>query len=243
MKKLISLGAISLLCSWLLACSEKTADKIGDAQHCLDEYSQNGGGDLTTCEAKIAGIETPAAYGIRCAVGYIREGFTTQTFISAFNEIETVDATNVQSFLNILTFDAAGTSGSSNLQANLDNSSTVYNYCLKSLGKGATVLATFTYLINALYDYECDRSSSCAVNNATNFTNALANGYVLNTATEVNFRTGLGDVVDKTYQLSCTAGEANETLCNFLKRAINGAVPAGDKNEIGRKFLEVIASP
>jgi len=241
-------AACSLILGFFLmgtACSEKTVDKVGDAQHCLDEYAQNGGGNLDECESKISGVTTPGAFGIRCAIGYIREGFTTQTFVGAFQQIETVNATNVATFLNLLVFDAAGTTTSANLNTNAATAATVYDYCFQSQGKGATILATFTYLINSLYKYECDRSAqaNCDQTSAVNFASALANGIALNTAVTVNFRTALGDVVVKTHSLSCLSGEANETLCNFLGRAITGAAIPNDPNEIGRRFLQVILAP
>lgn len=236
------LAVLGSLLVFSVSCSEKTIDKIGDAQSCLDKYAQEGG-DLNVCEEKIDGIETPAAYGIRCAAGYIREGFTTTTFINAFQQIESVNATNVQSFLNLLTFDKAGTSGSGNLTTNFESASTVYDYCHQSLGKGATVLATFTYLINSLYKFECDRSTACALNNSTNFANGLLHGYTDATALADGFRSGLGATVVKTHELSCASGEANKTLCDFLQRSIDNAAPPGDNNEIGRAFLQVIATP
>lgn len=243
MKKYAVLTLIALFSTLNLSCSGKETeiDKIGDAQHCLDKYAQEGG-DLDTCVAKIEGVETPGAYGIRCAAGYIEEGFTTQTFIDAFEDIENVDASTVETFLNNLTFDNAGTSGAGPLDTNMDFADTVYNYCHQSKGKGATILATFTYLVNGVYKLACDQGVGCAYNNSTNFGGGLLAGRIDNTAPTVSFREGLGEVVVKTHELSCTTGEANETLCDFLSRSINNAA-APTNNEIGREFIEVITTP
>lgn len=246
MKKQISLILILGSCFLINAsCSSAgDIDKIGDAQECLDKYTREGVGTLEACEAKIEGVETPAAYSIRCASGYIREGFTAQGFIDAFSEIETVSGSNVANFLNRMTFNGAGNTGAAAVEANYEKAQEVYGYCAESLAKGATILATFSYLVNAIYNYECNGGvGSCDVTDSTAFGLALAAAIVDGTARGDTLNTDLGTIVVNTQTVSCTAGAANETLCGFLDRAVDDAGGTADKEAVGRAFLNVLANP
>ncbi len=244
-KILLSTIGISLMLS-ASACSEKEADKVGDAQRCLDEYSNKGAGDLNSCLTKIDGIETAAAYNIRCAVGYLKEDFTTQSFIQAFEEIETISGPNVINFLDRMTFDKAGTTGAA-VAENFNTASAVYNYCAKSKGKGATILATFTFLVNALYDYECKGAppllGSCQMNDTTVLATGLGAALLDNGASGAELKSSLGTIVISTNQISCESGEANKTLCEFLDRSITNAGGPENTTQVGHEFLQVLTSP
>lgn len=246
MKKQISLVLILGACFLLnTSCSSAgDIDKIGDAQECLDKYAREGEGTLAECEAKVDGVTTPAAYSIRCAAGYIREGFTPQGFIDAFTEIETVSGSNVINFLNRMTFNGAGNTGAAAVAANYATAQTVYGYCAQSLGKGSTILATFSYLVNAIYNYECNGGlGSCDVTDGTAFGTALAAAILDGTARGDSLNTDLGTIVVNTRTVSCTGGDANETLCGFMNRAVTDAGGTSDKEAVGRAFLNVLANP
>lgn len=246
MKKQISL-ILSLGLCFLINASCSSAgdiDKIGDAQECLDKYAREGEGSLDTCVAKIDGVTTPAAYSIRCAAGYIREGFTAQGFIDAFTEIETVSGSNVINFLNRMTFNGAGNTGASAVATNYATAQTVYGYCAESLGKGVTVLATFSYLVNAIYNYECNGGvGSCDVTNTTAFGTALAAAILDGSSRGDTLNVDLGTIVVNTHTVSCSNGAANVTLCGFMSRAISDAGGSTDKEAVGRAFLSVLANP
>lgn len=241
-KKQIAL--LVVLATLSLSCSEKVADKVGDAQKCLDDYTSKGIGTLDQCEAKIVGVTTPAAYNIRCAAGYLREGFVTQTFIDAFDEISTVSAGNVVNFLDRMTFDSEGTIAQGPVESNYANVQTVYSHCAKSFGKGATILATFSYLVNSLYNYECNSGGgTCKVNDTTLLASTLASVILDGTARATTYKSDLGSIVVSTHQVSCSASEANETLCEFLDRAITNAGGPDNTAAVGQEFLEVLATP
>jgi hypothetical protein len=56
----------------LAACSESEDDKIGQAQLCLDKASPS---EAEGCVREIQNINKPAAQGVKCAAGFVSEGF------------------------------------------------------------------------------------------------------------------------------------------------------------------------
>lgn len=151
----------------VMSCSSKSTDmdKIVEAQECLDAYARTGEGTLDDCEAKVEGLETASAYGIRCATGYLREGFTTQNFIDAIDTLSSVNAGNIETFLGLMTFNNAGTATAADVAENYQQAQLVYGYCATSMRKVATMLSTFSYLVNALHNYVCtvNGAGSCDV--------------------------------------------------------------------------------
>lgn len=240
---------------FLSGCKESNADKVSDAQSCLDTYARAGGGDLTACEAHVAGINSPAANGIRCAAGFIREGFSSaQSFVDAFAAIETVNNDSVRDFLRLITFDAAGAGNSADVTTNYTNADQVFRYCASSLAKGATIISSFSLITNILFKYSCDvvlavglptpYDGNCNMNDA-----ALAAGIAYGifdspgSAGTVAMKESLGTVVVKTNSVSCSTGASNDTLCEFLSTAITEAGGPENKATVGEKFLRVLANP
>src|SRR5262245_51594471 len=82
MKKLY-VSTLFIMGSLLLftGCSKETdADKIADAQACLDTATA---AEAATCVAKVDGLESPAAYLIRCAGKFVKEGYNDSTKLAA----------------------------------------------------------------------------------------------------------------------------------------------------------------
>lgn len=236
-------------------CKEANSDKIADAQNCLDKYATQGGGDLSKCEAYVADLTSPAAHGIRCASGFIREGFgTAQSFIDAFTAIETVNASSVVDFLRLITFDSEGAGSAGLVNANYANAQSVYGSCASSLAKGATMIASFSFLTNVLFKYSCDivfplalpfpLNGNCNMNDDA-LAAAIAYGIFDSPggAGTVSMKSDLGTIVVNTHTVSCSTGASNEKLCEFLETAINNAGGPGNKALVGEEFLSVLANP
>lgn len=243
-----TLAAVSLSVI-MSSCKETNADKVADAQECLDRYAREGGGDLSACEAIVEGINTRAAHGIRCATGFIREGFgSAQTFIDAFKEIETVSGNSVRAFLRVVTFDSAGTGSTTAVDNNYNLANSVYTSCAASYAKGATMIATFSFLTNVLYKYECDNTpvsafmGNCNMDD-TDLAAALAVGATDGTGSTATMKADLGTIVINTNTVSCSTGATNKKLCEFMQKAIDDAGGTADKAKVGEKFLEVLANP
>lgn len=245
-------GALSVILSLFLGgCNKETdSDKIADAQECLDRYAREGGGDLSVCEAYVAGMTTPAAEGIRCATGFIREGFSSaQTFIDAFSAIETVDASSVQDFLSLIAFDSAGTGSITEVTSNYNAAQSVYGSCAASFAKGATMISSFSFLTNVLFKFSCDTvpagvpyMGNCDMDGVA-LAGAIAYGIAGPSGTTDSMKADLGIIVVNTYTVSCSTGASNQKLCEFLETAINNAGGSDNKAQVGEEFLNVLANP
>lgn len=229
------------------SCSKKTddLDLVIEAQECLDKYTQEGG-DINACEQKVEGIETPAAYSIRCSIGYLREGLTTSALIAAFANLETATASNVRAFLDLISFDNAG-SGTVPVRANTDAASNSFDVCSDSQAKGATIVAAYSYITNLFYQYACDNdgvgvpAGSCNADD-----NALAGALAaIRLGVPVwptnDPTTQIGNIVIAAHKVSCESGEANESLCDFFNRAI--AVGGSNANAVGEAFIDALINP
>lgn len=133
--------------------SEKDADKIGDAQFCLDALPSTPpptGAQIQECTDKVAGISSSGAMNILCSAGFIREGFSnTQRYVDATKSVETgTGQTQTASMMGILSFTSTGS-----IATDTANAQTNFEYCYKSAGKGATLLAAFSSLSMGMYNY------------------------------------------------------------------------------------------
>jgi hypothetical protein len=239
-----------IVCSLVLvttSCSKEKddLDLVIEAQECLDKYSQEGG-DINACEQKIEGIETPAAYSIRCSIGYLREGLTTSALIAAFAELETATAQNVRDFLDLISFDNAG-AGLAGVSANTTSASNSFDVCSDSQAKGATIIAAYSYITNLLYQYSCDNNGvgtpagSCNADD-NDLGRALASIRLGVPVWPTNDpTTRIGNIVIAAHEVSCESGEANESLCDFFNRAIN--VGGSNANAVGEAFVDALINP
>lgn len=80
----------SLLCAGAAAfavagCESEESSAIAKAQACLDVATP---AQAPQCSAMVAGIESSAAYAIRCSVHYLAQGFTGTRFATAFQKIK-----------------------------------------------------------------------------------------------------------------------------------------------------------
>lgn len=236
----------SVMFALLTSCSKKSddLDVVIEAQECLDQFTQNGG-DLSVCEKKVEGLTSPAAFSIRCSIGYLREGLTTTALISAFSNLENASAANVRSFLDLISFDNAGP-GSAQVRLNTDAASSSFSVCSSSEAKGATIIAAYSYITNLLYQYSCDNvgsaPASCNADATIDLGSALAAIglgvpiWVVNDPT-----TEIGNIVIAAQQVSCESGEANESLCDFFNRAVAGGT--SDANAVGEAFVDALLNP
>lgn len=239
---------VMLATLFLASCEEKVTDldKVIDAQECLDQYTIAGSGDIDTCLAMVEGLDTPAAHNIRCSAGYIGEGKTTSVLVNAFSQLETVTANSVEDFLGIISFRSAGTGSTGNVDSNYNTANDTNNYCARSLAKGATILSTYTFITNALYKYSCDNDgslgASCAMASA-DIAAALASIDAGGFWATNNPVTAIGAAVIQAKNVSCSVGAANETLCDFVDRAVTAAGGTSNATAVGTSFVDVLLNP
>lgn len=253
MKKLsVLLGAF--VCMGLVACGgEKDGDKIGDAQICLDGLANPTSAEVDACLEKIDGISSAGADSIRCAGGFIREGFgNAQRFVDAMSAIDgNSSGSNVQTLMGLLTF-----ASNNSLSVNHGNAVSTFNSCLSSGGKGSTLLASYTYLTMSMVKFYNGRGAvNCSSNPSVNGSNyryydltACINGGVVHTIDLLNASTnapdaieaqnGIGAVIISAYVLSCRGSSTDSPLCELMTKSIDAAGGTSSPRDVSVKFFE-----
>ena len=253
----LGLFAIALMSIGLIQCAEKDADKVGDAQICLNE-----GRSPSTCMAKVAGLETPAAYSIRCASMFIAERFTDpQKYIDAFAQLNS-NSSSLKTFMGLLTFSSGGTIATDNA-----NAATTFDYCYRSGARGALVISSFGYLATSLYKFFADSKTANAVAGAYCSATPGATGYDLpgcitgyagsgngallsdlsnltnagtSNAAAASVQSAMGSIIITTYTLSCSSGGmATSQICRTLLTAINNGGGIGNPRNVAVQFINV----
>lgn len=250
-KKIISITLILIIVPLFFfiisSCGPKEIDKIGEAQACLNSATA---GTAASCMSKVDGLETAAAYNIRCAAMYIQEGFTSPTkFTNALNQLNGSSGTS--SFMGLITFSSKG-----NITDDDANAATAFDYCYKSGAKGATLIAAFGYMATSLYKaMSCNPSTptaagydlagtGCLTDPTIGLTNkVVAFGLKIQgqDSSTLAFLDSLGAVVLATKAISCSSTtSSNEQLCTSLKNSISAG--SGINKRIGCHFIVSLLS-
>lgn len=223
------------------SCGPKSIDKISDAQNCLNHAAAN---EVDDCLSKIDGVDSTAAYELRCAGAFIKEGFLDpNVFVDSLNSLTSggVTATTFVNVLGLITFN-----NESSISSNNSNASAAFNNCYLSGGKATTFLSSFGYLSTALALYGSlngvaynngDSASTLGTKLATALAAAIADTTDA-TPGKANLETAIGSIVISTYQISCTGSvQISESMCTKFKTAISSAVPAGSARSTGDSFI------
>lgn len=245
MKFSLKITLVSAAVVFLSSCgSEKESDKIGDAQICL-----NSATNLSTanaCLAKIEGIESTAAYAVRCNGSFIAEGFANPTkYINATSQLNGTSSSTAN-FMTLMTFTAAST-----FAENLANAGTTFSNCLKSGAKGTTLFSSFGYLTMSIYNYAKNKSGTCSSNPTTDFSSCLSSTdpnalYKMVDPTTsdtdaIDLQNSIGGVIVSSYNISCAGKGANESLCNTMSTTITNAGGSSNTRAVGSSFFKTLA--
>lgn len=214
----------------LVSCGKKDADKVGEAQLCLDKATQ---GTAASCKAMVDGIETSGAYTIRCSANFIQEGFTEATrFKQAFDAFSNNSTNNTEAFMTFMTFKNSG----STIDENLSVSNETFTYCNKTGSKGLMLLGTMASTSTTLAKVASIAAGFSGTGTPTQqqIHDALVNLQGGGDATSVN---AIGNVVSATYTASCQSGSgANQSLCEQLDSALTG-VDLNDPAAVGAAVI------
>lgn len=232
MKLIIILFALPALCG-LSACGAKDSDKIGDAQYCLDTSTASTVG---ACVDKVAGLETPGAYVIRCAANFIQKGFGEPAqIVDTFKNLDNSGSSTTTAFLAALNF------------ADASFAKQTYSYCLKTNQKGLSMLAAMVQSATSLASLgstlggACSSSSSSASDIQSCISN-LVSDYNSSGSAGQEAATTVGQTVLDVYQSSCQTGsQVNSSLCDQMNTAISSA-GATDAASIGAALIQAWAS-
>ena len=245
----------------VIGCSASSdGTKIGDAQFCLDKLSSSAtAAEVNACLEPIASLTSTSAEAVRCGAMFQREGFTNpQTYIDAMNEVN--NGGGPMSMMNLLAFHTAGTIATDDA-----NASSAFTTCTNSGGKGATLLAAFSYLGTNIYrsyavggagNTACSSGcsatpsgtggvydvNSCLTSVAGNATCLLdiANGNSGSAGTLMN---SIGTVVLATNSVSCSgSSNASNTLCTLLSNVVASGGGAASPKCVGFFFFKNLAA-
>lgn len=227
MNKLVLMNLVVVMAGGLLtACGPSEADKIGEAQLCLDTAPQ---GQAAQCLEKIAGIDTPAANTLRCSAGFIDEGFTQPArFKSAFDQLSNSGNSGTEAFLSVLSFRSKSTA-----DENLTLATETYGHCVKSGGKGVMLLASMANTATNL------AKVAGSLNPATGDITTAINDLVNDPTNPANAPViaAVGSAISTTYTASCKTGQqADAALCSQLDSALTG-IDLTDSTAIGQAVL------
>lgn len=224
------------------SCGPKQADDIADAQACLNQAVAS---EVDECLTKIDGIETAAAYGLRCAGAFIKEGFLDPTvFIDSLNSIgdSGLTSSGFAQAMGLITFN-----NETSIAANNANAEAAFNVCYLSEGKATTFLASFGYFSTAiaLYgslqpagDYNNSDSPSVLAGKLLGALVIAVSDNADTTPGKANLETAIGSIIISTYQLSCSgATQIDEATCAKFESAIKTPSTSSEARVVGDRFI------
>lgn len=208
----------------LVSCGPKDADKIGQAQLCLDKATK---GTAAACMEKIAGIETKSANVLRCSAGFIDEGFTEPArFKMAFDALGNNSGSNTETFMGVLAFSSKSTA-----PLNTTFAYETYEYCAKSGAKGLMLLGSMAKTATTLSGL-----AGSYVDGAQPDASAIQ-AAITNAKSDPVAKEAIGSAIASTYTASCQTGQkADESLCTQLDAALVG-VDITNSADVGAAIL------
>lgn len=234
LKKNFVIG-LSVLSLGLSGCQETEADKIGDAQLCLDKATA---GTASACLSKIEGIDTPAANVLRCSAGFIEEGFDQADRL--INSIEQLDAGGEGSagLMSLIAFKSK-TGGALNKAFATATS----EYCQKSGKKGLSLLGTLAMsatTLAALVDGALSSISTIDPADIRLEITNLLNDAAANDPDALQTVNDIGAAVSTTYQVACANGASTSDMCREMVEAIEtNGVNINDAEAVGQEILRL----
>lgn len=208
----------------LVSCGgQKDADKVGEAQLCLDSATQ---GSASACVEKIADINTASANLLRCTAGFIDEGFTSATRLqNAFNALK-AGSQSAESFMSVLAFTSKSTSA-----LNLTSAQQTATYCTLSGSKAYILLGSMSSTATSLA-----KIAGSFINGATPATSDIV-GAVTTALSDPTTKAAVGTAVSTVYTSSCKTGtQVDTTLCGQMDTALTG-VDLTNSTAVGNAIL------
>jgi hypothetical protein len=236
MKTLLSTSIVCLLGLALVGCGKETdADKIADAQYCLD-YSDST--NVDQCLTKIEGLQSEGANLIRCGAAFIKEGYSSPTKLStALTNISSGSGGSSGAATTAVIAALAFTT-KSNATDNATFALDTYNTCVKSKSNGLILLAGLSLTSTTLWSLGLSGSS-------TPPTAAQLQTLMGTLASNPSAAATVGDAAVTMYQTNCaTSNSAPGSMCAQFQSAVN-TVPGGTSNPsgVGTQLLTCYSNP
>lgn len=224
----------ALLSSFLLlsACGAPTeADKIADAQNCLDRATPS---TVDQCVEKVSGMETPNAYLIRCVGKFVKEGFNEPAKLAAAldNTSGNSGASGSTAMMAALAFKAESTP-----ELNATSALEAQTYCTKANSKGLILLSGLPVIANTLASLGHIDPANISGTDVQNLMGTLQNNQ--------DAQAAVGTVVSTIYQTSCSNNSSSAgNYCQQFESALT-SVPGGLSNPggIGQQIMICYNNP
>ncbi|HPI39786.1 MAG TPA: hypothetical protein PLJ21_03225 [Pseudobdellovibrionaceae bacterium] len=248
---------ISFALYFILGCAATDADKIAEAQTCLDKATA---ATAEACTTKVSGLTSPGAYNIRCASKFISERFEDPNkYIEALSSISGgTGGSNMMNMMGLLMFSSKG-----NITDDTTSMSTTFDYCHKANTKGALLLSSFGYMGASLYAFASSTVSASCPSTPSGAGSTYALGTCLNAfgtdltlanltaianlgsasttdAAATQVQSAIGTIVITTYTVSCSTSQSNKELCDYFKTAINSAGGTSNTRAVAVSFIKTL---
>ncbi len=220
---------LTLICTSLIltSCGPSAADKVGDAQLCLDTATAS---TVSSCVEKVAGLETSGAYLIRCSANFIQKGFGDPAqLVNAFRNLDSTGSGTTTAFLGALNF------------ADNTFATQTYDYCLKTNQRGLSLLAamvksaTSIAVLGNLISGSCSTSTSSSSGMQTCISSIVSS---IGTSNGQSAAAAVGQSVVDIYQTSCQNGsQVSSSLCTQMSSAITSAGGSSNATNVGTAIL------
>lgn len=222
------LGPALLLSSALLAtsCSKKDPDKIAEAQDCLDKASAN---EAPACVEKISGLESEAAYSIRCSAALIYQGLTDPTRLVDIAKQMQSSGGNSTAAIGLLSFS----------KPDIDTAVTLANQALEDCGKagsaGRVLLASMASMATAINKAGIGAVVTACDPAAANYDSANCQQAVSNAVCSADSST-LGQAAQAAYTQGCQgSAQENSSVCAQYAAALAAGTTS---DEVGAQLKD-----
>lgn len=222
-----------ILAAVLTNCSEKEADKIGDAQACIDKASKT---TVNDCLSKIDGLTSQQAYLLKCSAGFIEQGFDDPNkFITAIKQLSANNSgggSTMLGMMGVLAFD------------DKDKAAATLANCQKSKAKGFIMFASMANiattigsvsgnLSNLITSIQTDPSTAQAT--MLNLVNTLNS--------DPNAVTSIGATAIVAYDSNCSGTNSTSQMCTTFTNAINSSGNPSDPTAVGNALKGLLQNP
>lgn len=204
--------------SFLLGCkSASDADKIAEAQRCLDSSTPS---TAMACVTSISSLTSSGAYLLKCGAQFIHQGFSDPaTLAQAVGQMQSSNpgAGTTAGAIDLFSFTTEGTAAENTTLAN-----TTYSDCSKSKSSGMILFSFMSTTATAARQCQAGGSMSSAL------TCLKGNGAI--------DKTTMGTALQDSYNQNCSGGKNfDPTMCAQMSAAI--AASDGSPADIAAEFL------
>lgn len=230
-----ALALMAIFCWTMAGCGPTDADKISDAQSCLNLASPAG---APACVAMVAGIVSQNASLIRCSGAFIQEGFGDASKIaSALSQIDSdPGSSGSMAMMAALAFQ-----GTTDVNLNLTTAQTAQTECANSGSPGLIFLSgvalTATQAAALVPGLDLTSGTITAGDIQTGLTNLADN------AADPATQAAVGSAVLSMYNVSCQNGSSSTAgnYCEQFQSVIDqvGSTPA----DIGQFLATCYTAP